>query len=330
MRHARAARTSPARCSEPPTRRASRPGRAAPACCSPRASRSSRARRRPAGALARDRAGGARRGDRGAHGPCPERGERGDQAADARRGPRRARRARARPRVLCGDLNTPRREAPDGTVWSFARDGRGRLRAERAGAWDAAELGVVPGLRDLGFADAFRARERLRVARAELDVAADRRPRRRLAARPRLLLGRARARRVRLPPRLARGRAQRPLGARGGSRSPPRRGYALPMSYAIATLRRRPARRAAERHGVLRPGRAPSCAAASPPRGSAAWRRRASCTRQHVPQMAGAEEVLAALDGDGRTAYSALVLNPKGLERAAGGRRATRCIVAYR
>ena len=35
-----------------------------------------------------------------------------------------------------------------------------------------------------------------------------------------------------------------------------------------------------------------------------------------VPQMAGAEEVLAALDGNGRTAYSALVLNPKGLERA--------------
>ena len=64
---------------------------------------------------------------------------------------------RSGPRVLCGDLNTPRREAPDGTVWSFARDGRGRLRPERAGAWDAAELGVVPGLRDLGFTDAFRA-----------------------------------------------------------------------------------------------------------------------------------------------------------------------------
>jgi exodeoxyribonuclease-3 len=65
--------------------------------------------------------------------------------------------ARAAPRVLCGDLNTPRRELPDGTVWSFARDGRGRLRPERAGYWDAAELGVVPGLRELGFVDAFRA-----------------------------------------------------------------------------------------------------------------------------------------------------------------------------
>jgi exonuclease III len=61
------------------------------------------------------------------------------------------------PRVLCGDLNTPRRETPDGTVWSFARDGRGRLRAERAGFWDESELGVVPGLGELGFADAFRA-----------------------------------------------------------------------------------------------------------------------------------------------------------------------------
>jgi exonuclease III len=64
---------------------------------------------------------------------------------------------RTGPRVLCGDLNTPRRELPDGAVWSFARDGRGRLRAERAGFWDESELGVVPGLRDLGFTDAFRA-----------------------------------------------------------------------------------------------------------------------------------------------------------------------------
>ncbi len=61
------------------------------------------------------------------------------------------------PRVLCGDLNTPRREEPDGRVLSFARDSRGRLRPDRGEAWDAAELGVVPGLRDLGFRDAFRA-----------------------------------------------------------------------------------------------------------------------------------------------------------------------------
>ena len=79
--------------------------------------------------------------------------------------------ARGGPRVLCGDLNTPRRELPDGTVWSFARDGRGRLREERAGFWDEAELGVVPGLRELGFTDAFRALHGYGVARAELDVA---------------------------------------------------------------------------------------------------------------------------------------------------------------
>jgi exonuclease III len=60
------------------------------------------------------------------------------------------------PVVACGDWNTPRRELPDGTVWSFARDGKGRLREERAGFWDEAELGVVPGLADLGYADAFR------------------------------------------------------------------------------------------------------------------------------------------------------------------------------
>jgi exodeoxyribonuclease-3 len=59
-------------------------------------------------------------------------------------------------RVLCGDLNTPRRELPDGSVLSFARDSAGRLRPDRGPEWDAAELGVVPGLRDLGYNDAFR------------------------------------------------------------------------------------------------------------------------------------------------------------------------------
>ncbi len=60
------------------------------------------------------------------------------------------------PRVLCGDLNTPRRELPDGTTISFACDSRGRLRPDRGPEWDAAELGVVPGLRDLGYLDAYR------------------------------------------------------------------------------------------------------------------------------------------------------------------------------
>jgi exonuclease III len=60
------------------------------------------------------------------------------------------------PRVLCGDLNTPRRELPDGTTISFARDSHGHLRPDRGPEWDAAELGIVPGLRDLGYCDAFR------------------------------------------------------------------------------------------------------------------------------------------------------------------------------
>ena len=50
------------------------------------------------------------------------------------------------PRVVCGDLNTPRRELENGEVTSFARDSRGRLRPERGSEWDEAELGVVPGL----------------------------------------------------------------------------------------------------------------------------------------------------------------------------------------
>ena len=51
-------------------------------------------------------------------------------------------------RVVCGDLNTPRRELESGEVVSFARESRGRLRPERGPEWDAAELGVVPGLRE--------------------------------------------------------------------------------------------------------------------------------------------------------------------------------------
>jgi exonuclease III len=60
------------------------------------------------------------------------------------------------PRVLCGDLNTPRRELPDGGTISFACDSRGFVRPDRGPEWDAAELGVVPGLRDLGYRDAYR------------------------------------------------------------------------------------------------------------------------------------------------------------------------------
>lgn len=62
----------------------------------------------------------------------------------------------AGPRLLCGDLNTPRREHPDGRVWTFARDRYGRLREDRGERWDQAELALIKGLEPLGFRDAFR------------------------------------------------------------------------------------------------------------------------------------------------------------------------------
>jgi exodeoxyribonuclease III len=63
----------------------------------------------------------------------------------------------AGPRVVLGDLNTPRREMPDGSVWTFARTRSGRLRSERGERWDGAESSLVRGLERHGFRDAFRA-----------------------------------------------------------------------------------------------------------------------------------------------------------------------------
>lgn len=60
-------------------------------------------------------------------------------------------------RIVCGDLNTPRREHPDGRVWTFARDQWGRLRDDRGERWDEAELAIIRGLEAHGFRDAFRA-----------------------------------------------------------------------------------------------------------------------------------------------------------------------------
>jgi exonuclease III len=59
-------------------------------------------------------------------------------------------------RILCGDLNTPRKEHADGTVWTFARDRRGQLRPERGERWDRAELALIRGLEPYGYRDAFR------------------------------------------------------------------------------------------------------------------------------------------------------------------------------
>jgi exodeoxyribonuclease-3 len=61
------------------------------------------------------------------------------------------------PRLVCGDLNTPRREHPDGSVWTFARTRNGVLRAERGERWDRAEAALIRGLEPHGFRDAFRA-----------------------------------------------------------------------------------------------------------------------------------------------------------------------------
>ncbi len=59
-------------------------------------------------------------------------------------------------RVVCGDLNTPRRELPDGDVVTFARTSAGHLRAERGPRWDRAERALVHDLRERGWVDGFR------------------------------------------------------------------------------------------------------------------------------------------------------------------------------
>jgi exonuclease III len=65
-------------------------------------------------------------------------------------------RAGSGPRMVLGDLNTPRREHADGSVWTFARSRNGRLRAERGERWDEAESALIRGLEPDGFRDAFR------------------------------------------------------------------------------------------------------------------------------------------------------------------------------
>ena len=58
------------------------------------------------------------------------------------------------PAVLLGDLNTPRREHPDGTVLTFAHNSNGTLRESRGERWDAAERALI---KTLGWTDAWRA-----------------------------------------------------------------------------------------------------------------------------------------------------------------------------
>ncbi len=65
-------------------------------------------------------------------------------------------RQRDLPQLVVGDLNTPRRELPDGRTWSFARDARGRLRPDRGEGWERAELALLRGLESHGLRDVFR------------------------------------------------------------------------------------------------------------------------------------------------------------------------------
>lgn len=65
-------------------------------------------------------------------------------------------RDRPGPIVLAGDLNTPRRDLPDGGVLTFAHESNGTLRPERGERWHAAESALVHTLRaEHGWRDPF-------------------------------------------------------------------------------------------------------------------------------------------------------------------------------
>jgi exonuclease III len=97
--------------------------------------------------------------------------------------------APATPRVVCGDFNTPRRELESGEVISFARDSHGRLRSERGAGRGGARR--RPGIARPRLPGRLSIRPRLRVARAELDLAANLGAWRRLAPRSSVHLCRA-------------------------------------------------------------------------------------------------------------------------------------------
>jgi exonuclease III len=82
-------------------------------------------------------------------------------------------RPRELPHLLVGDLNTPRRELPDGRTWSFARTAGGSLRLDRGERWEHDELALLRGLEDHGMRDLFR--ELHGYERDEISFAAGRR-----------------------------------------------------------------------------------------------------------------------------------------------------------
>jgi endonuclease/exonuclease/phosphatase family metal-dependent hydrolase len=61
------------------------------------------------------------------------------------------------PRVVAGDLNTPRYESRDGKITTFARTSSGRLRPDYGERHDRAELALIAELPARGWHDAFRA-----------------------------------------------------------------------------------------------------------------------------------------------------------------------------
>jgi exonuclease III len=60
------------------------------------------------------------------------------------------------PRVVVGDFNTPAYESREGEVRTFARTRSGRLRPDYGERHDRAELALITGLAEHGYADAFR------------------------------------------------------------------------------------------------------------------------------------------------------------------------------
>ncbi len=60
------------------------------------------------------------------------------------------------PRIVCGDLNTPRYESREGEITTFARTQSGKLRPDYGERHDRAELLLIDDLPRRGWQDAFR------------------------------------------------------------------------------------------------------------------------------------------------------------------------------
>jgi hypothetical protein len=119
------------------------------------------------------------------------------------------------PSVVCRDLNAPRRELENGSVLSFARDSRGRLRGPewtRASSASCPDCGTSATGRPIAHSTATGPASRAGPGSASLVTAA-------AGTSTTVHLARGGASGLRLPPLLARRGPQRPLGRRG--RHPP-------------------------------------------------------------------------------------------------------------